>query len=253
MLGGNPSASLLQHLLFVQGWAPEMEVSSDRWGKVHFSLTLWFVWGFFHICWLGVCYVIESCAPKIVRCVLFFNWCQILWARSYLLPFVFMVNLSHTSGMSWITDYRKLGIMRGGMAWWSPVSIVASTAILRRLCCILLLKNTVFFHCRTECMVPSDSRLWAPFKLYMCELFSLEGLSLVWTGWVCAPWGPWGVGARALAQPSKPHPLDLRAQLWRAGLGRDGRREICLCSMEFGLINDLIYNPKWSSSFCSIM
>lgn len=155
MLGGNPSASLLQHLLFVQGWAPWNGGVLWQMGKSPLFLESVICLGFFHICWLGVCYVIESCAPKIVRCVLFFNWCQILWARSHLLPFVFMVNLSHSQGMSWITDYRKLGIMRGGMAWWLPVSIVASTAILRRLCCILLLKNTVFFHCRTECMVPS--------------------------------------------------------------------------------------------------
>lgn len=95
-----------------------------------------------------------------------------------------------------------------------------------------------------------DSSVSASLKPYIHEFSSLERLLLGWAGWICASWGAWSAGA--LAQLIDPCPVVLRAQLWLTGLRRDGEKEICLCVLEFGLINDLIYNPKWSCAFCYV-
>ena len=91
-------------------------------------------------------------------------------------------------------------------------------------------------------MIPSDSSLSGPLKLYVHELCSPESRLPVSMGWVCAPWGAWGVGA--LTQPSEPHPMVLGAQLRIAAPGRDGGRDLGLHTLELGLINHLICDPE---------
>lgn len=60
------------------------------------------------------------------------------------------------------------------------VGIVALTAIVCHLCCVLLLKILGFFPLQARGNgVQSDSSLSVPLKLYVHELFSLESLLLV--------------------------------------------------------------------------